>query len=69
MSVVEATSALHDVRCIGDVIDLHQNSTALYFTLTDGNAELPCMLKRELLSEPGHRPGDDVATEAVEQID
>lgn len=43
-SVVEATPTLHGVRCIGEVTDLHQNSTALYFTLTDGNAELPCML-------------------------
>lgn len=43
-SVVEETSALHGVRCIGEVTDLHQNSTALYFTLTDGDAELPCML-------------------------
>ncbi|WP_049917010.1 exodeoxyribonuclease VII large subunit [Halogeometricum pallidum] len=43
-SVVEETPALHGVRCIGEITDLHQNSTALYFTLTDGNAELPCML-------------------------
>jgi exodeoxyribonuclease VII large subunit len=43
-SVVKETPALHDVRCIGEVTDLHQNSTALYFTLTDGDAELPCML-------------------------
>jgi len=43
-SVVEETPALHGVRCIGEVTDLHQNSTALYFTLTDGNAELPCIL-------------------------
>ncbi len=43
-SVVEETPALHGVRCIGEVTDLHQNSTALYFTLTDGNAELPCMI-------------------------
>jgi len=43
-SVVEETPALHGVRCIGEVTDLHQNSTGLYFTLTDGNAELPCML-------------------------
>jgi len=42
-SVVEETPALHGVRCIGEVTDLHQNSTALYFTLTDGNAELPCV--------------------------
>ena len=43
-SVVEEMPALHGVRCIGEVTDLHQNSTALYFTLTDGNTELPCML-------------------------
>ncbi|MFD1600588.1 exodeoxyribonuclease VII large subunit [Halobellus rarus] len=43
-SVVEETPALHGVRCTGEVTDLHQNSTALYFTLTDGDAELPCML-------------------------
>ena len=39
-SVVEEMPALHGVRCIGEVTDLHQNSTALYFTLTDGDAEL-----------------------------
>ena len=43
-SAIEETSALHSVRCIGEVNDLHQNSTALYFTLTDGEAELPCMI-------------------------
>ncbi|MFY4816300.1 exodeoxyribonuclease VII large subunit, partial [Haloarcula sp. AONF1] len=43
-SVVQNTPALNGVRCIGEVTDLHQNSTALYFTLTDGDAELPCMI-------------------------
>jgi exodeoxyribonuclease VII large subunit len=43
-SVVQETPALNGVRCIGEVTDLHQNSTALYFTLTDGDAELPCMI-------------------------
>ncbi|GAA0729220.1 exodeoxyribonuclease VII large subunit [Halorubrum trapanicum] len=43
-SVVQDTPALNGVRCIGEVTDLHQNSTALYFTLTDGDAELPCMI-------------------------
>ena len=43
-SVVQDTRALNGVRCIGEVTDLHQNSTALYFTLTDGQAELPCMI-------------------------
>ena len=43
-SIVQGTPALNGIRCIGEVTDLHQNSTALYFTLTDGNVELPCML-------------------------
>ncbi|WP_247010711.1 exodeoxyribonuclease VII large subunit [Halorientalis litorea] len=43
-SVVQDTPALNSVRCIGEVTDLHKNSTALYFTLTDGDAELPCMI-------------------------
>ncbi|MFC7198511.1 exodeoxyribonuclease VII large subunit [Halospeciosus flavus] len=43
-SVVQDTPALNGVRCIGEVTDLHQNSTALYFTLNDGDSELPCML-------------------------
>lgn len=43
-SVVQNMPALNGVRCIGEVIDLHQNGTALYFTLTDGDAELPCMI-------------------------
>ena len=43
-TVVEDAPALDGVRCIGEVTDLHQNSTALYFTLTDGDAELPCMI-------------------------
>ncbi len=43
-SVVEDAPALDGVRCTGEVTDLHQNSTALYFTLTDGDAELPCMI-------------------------
>ena len=43
-SLVRSTPALNGVRCIGEVTDLHQNSTALYFTLTDGDTELPCMI-------------------------
>jgi exodeoxyribonuclease VII large subunit len=43
-SVVQDTPALDGVRCIGEVTDLHQTSTALYFTLTNGVAELPCMI-------------------------
>jgi exodeoxyribonuclease VII large subunit len=43
-SIVQDTPALNGFRCIGEVTDFHQNSTALYFTLTDGDAELPCMI-------------------------
>jgi len=34
-SIVENPPALDGVRCIGEVTHLYQNSTALYFTLTD----------------------------------
>ncbi|MFC6862620.1 exodeoxyribonuclease VII large subunit [Halomicroarcula sp. GCM10025817] len=44
VSVVQDTPALNGVRCISEVTARHQNSAALYFTLTDGDAELPCML-------------------------
>lgn len=43
-SVVEDAPAPNDVRCIGEATDLHQNSTALYFTLTDSDAEIPSMI-------------------------
>ncbi len=43
-SVIDDTPTLQSVRCTGEVTDLHQNSTALYFTLTDGDAKLPCMI-------------------------
>lgn len=43
-SVVKETSALHGVRCIGEVTNLSQSNAALYFTLTDGESELPCMI-------------------------
>ena len=43
-SVVEETSALHGVRCIGEVTNRSQSNAALYFTLTDGESELPCMV-------------------------
>ena len=50
-SVVEDAPALDGrpvrrydgVRCIGEVTDFHQNSTTLYFMLTDDNAEISCM--------------------------
>ena len=43
-TIVKETPDLNGVRCIGEVTNLHQNSTALYFTLTNGDAELPCMI-------------------------
>jgi len=42
-SYIEQSAGLHDVRCICEVTGLHQSSTVLYFTLTDGDAELPSM--------------------------
>ena len=43
-SVVQDTPALSGPHYIGEVTDLHQNSTALHFTLADGDAEVPCMV-------------------------
>jgi len=43
-SVVEDAPALNGVRCISKVTDLHQTSTVLYFTFTDGDAELTCLI-------------------------
>ncbi|WP_185977404.1 exodeoxyribonuclease VII large subunit [Haloglomus irregulare] len=43
-SFIEQSSELQGVRCIGEITDLHQNSTVLYLTLTDSDAELPCMI-------------------------
>ena len=45
-SVVQDTPALNGVRCIGEVTDLHKNSTALYFTLTDGDADQAAAVER-----------------------
>lgn len=38
VSIVKDVPVLDGIRCIGEVTDLHRNSTALYFALTDGNA-------------------------------
>jgi exodeoxyribonuclease VII large subunit len=43
-TVVDESSSLQDVRCIGEVTDFRQTNTAVYFTITDGEAELPCMI-------------------------
>lgn len=45
-AVVENTPDLHAIRCIGEVTDLSESNAAVYFSLTDGEAELPCMLWR-----------------------
>ncbi|WP_396614030.1 exodeoxyribonuclease VII large subunit (plasmid) [Haloferax sp. S1W] len=44
--VVDTSEPLQDVRCYGEVTNLGGSSAALYFTLTDGTHELPCMLWR-----------------------
>lgn len=43
---IESTDTLHGVQCIGEVTNLSQSRSALYFSLTDGDCELPCMLWR-----------------------
>lgn len=35
-----------DVTCLGEVLDCHESDSAVYFTLTDGEAELRCVLWR-----------------------
>ena len=52
-SVVQDTPALNGVRCIGEVTDLHQNSTALFFTLTDGDQAAAVERLRSELEERG----------------
>lgn len=44
--VVDTSEPLQDVRCYGEVTNLGGSHAALYFTLTDGTHELPCMLWR-----------------------
>jgi exonuclease VII large subunit len=65
-SVVRDMPALNGVRCIGEVTDPHQNSTALYLTLTDGDAGLPYLLwanrYREMDADPR---GEDEAAAIV----
>lgn len=41
---VEETSALHGVRCIGEVTNISHSNAAVYFALMDGESELPCMI-------------------------
>lgn len=41
---VETTDVLHGVRCVGEVKNLSQSRSALYFSLTNGDCELPCMI-------------------------
>ena len=41
---IESDETLHSVRCIGEVADLSESNSARYFTLTDGDCELRCVL-------------------------
>lgn len=43
-AIVDAADGLSNVACVGEVIDCHETSAALYFTLTGENAELQCVL-------------------------
>ncbi|PSP82391.1 exodeoxyribonuclease VII large subunit [Halobacteriales archaeon QS_1_68_17] len=42
--VVDSAADLHGVRCIGEVTNVSDSDVAIYFTLTDGEHELPCVV-------------------------
>ena len=42
--VVDSATGLHGVRCMGEVVDTSERDTAVYFTLTDGEHDLPCVV-------------------------
>lgn len=42
--VVESNKELQDVRCVGEVTNVSESDVALYFTLTDGDHELSCLI-------------------------
>jgi len=42
--VVDSATGLHGVRCMGEVVDMSERDTAVYFTLTDGEHDLPCVV-------------------------
>jgi len=41
---IESSEELHGVRSIGEITDLSAGNSARYFTLTDGDCELRCVL-------------------------
>lgn len=41
---VDSATYLHGVRCVGEVVDTSERDTAVYFTLTDGEHDLPCVV-------------------------
>ena len=42
--IVDSTADLHGVRCIGEVTNVSESDVAIYFTLTDGEHELACVV-------------------------
>ena len=42
--LLDASDGLQRVRCVGEVTNLSQSNVAIYFSLTDGDCELPCMV-------------------------
>jgi exodeoxyribonuclease VII large subunit len=42
--VVDSAADLHGVRCIGEVTNVSESDVAIYFTLTDGDHELACVV-------------------------
>ena len=42
--IIDSSEDLHSVRCVGEVTNVSESNAALYFTLTDGEHELSCVL-------------------------
>ena len=42
--IVDSTADLHGVCCIGEVTNVSESDVAIYFTLTDGEHELACVV-------------------------
>jgi exonuclease VII large subunit len=61
--VVGSNEELQDVRCVGELTNVSESDVALYFTLTDGNHELSC-----LILESRHQSMDVVVEDGMEIV-
>lgn len=42
--LIDSSELLHRVRCVGEITNVSESNAALYFTLTDGEHELSCVI-------------------------